>query len=143
MRVFIKIIILSIFFCACRSPDASPELSDPIYLGLQEKLVGFEKDLKFAEGEKERMLKHIEETHVHDITLKMKRKTYYINEKDYDKAVQQINFTKIAIENRKREVRLRYLEAYKLGKEDEWLRKNEVTAFESRMDNNSFLERQK
>tara|TARA_B100001248_G_scaffold262718_2_gene261464 strand:- start:11331 stop:11759 length:429 start_codon:yes stop_codon:yes gene_type:complete len=142
MRVFIRIIILSIIFCACRKPNPNPELKDPIYKELQERMAGYKKDIDFTLKEKERIEKYISETHPHDPTLQMKRKTLRMNDKNHEKAKQQYIYTQIALENRKKEVRIEYLEAFKQGKEEEWQNKNEISARKSRMQNNSFLERE-
>lgn len=139
MKVFITIFILSIFISGCRKPDPNPELKDPIYQYIQKQLAKYEKELKFNEGERDRIKKQIEALNSHDPTIKIRWKTYYMNERERIKAAQQADFAKIALEKRKKVVKLRYLEAFKRNKEDSWIDENEFSAFKSRVENNEFL----
>ena len=139
MKVFITILLLSTFFFGCRKPDSKPELQDPIYLDLQKRLSEFEKQLKFTNEERARLKQFIETTDAQDPTLRNKRKTYYLNETSREKAIQQVDYAKIALEKRKKEVRIRYLKAFKENKEDSWQNEAEIRAYKSRMENNDFL----
>ena len=140
MRVFFTILILSTVFCACaKKPEPNPELNDPVYKIIQEKLALYEKQLSFNNKERKTLRKYIDETDPQDPMITSKRKTHTINEKERSKAIQQIQYAKIALEKRKKEVRIRYLKEFKKGNYDNWQNEDEIASKKARLENNDFL----
>ncbi|MCB0347827.1 MAG: hypothetical protein KDD37_03285, partial [Bdellovibrionales bacterium] len=110
-------IIISFACISCRSPEDNPELRDPIYLDLQKRLSAHERELKTLSDERPKIEKELKTLNSQTGEYKARWKDYYTNEKKIYTSEQKINYFKMAIDSRKQQARLDYLEYYKNNRE--------------------------
>ncbi len=139
MKVILTMIIISIACISCRNPDSTPELRDPIYLDLQKGLGIAEKDLKMVSDERPKIQDQLKTLNEQTGEYKARWKDYYSNEKKIYIAEQRLNYFKMAVDSRRKQARLEYLDHFKQEKEDEWPNPDDFAIYKSRMNGNEYL----
>jgi hypothetical protein len=141
MKVILTMIIICVACISCRRPDSAPELRDPTYLDIQDRISYYEKELKAVSDERPKIEEGLKTINQQSGEYKMAWKEYYRNEKAIHVAEQKLLYFKMASDSRKKQARLSYLEYYQKNKENEWPDPNDFARYKSRIENTDFFKK--